>query len=188
MEIDDNSSLDEGDYLYVVLKDGRMLVTSINFEQEINASSIFETVGEIQSVCNLINDTYLLVTIDDDTYLEVIDDTLKTDLTIQQYVGQTITGLTNYNGQYIHVYTDTEDYGKYLVENGAVTLRYTANAVCYIGFSFNCCLESNDIAINGRSTSMYKRIAKAVITTNNTNKIKLNGIEKTSDNNIFDFL
>ena len=187
MEIDDNSSLDEGDYLYVVLKDGRMLVTSINFEQEINASSIFEVVGEIQSVCNLINETYLLVTINDSTYLEVIDDNTRTDLTIEQYVTQTITGLTDYEGEYIHVYSGDDDYGKYLVENGAVTLRYEANANCKIGFTYSSRLESNDIAINGRSTSMYKRIAKAVITTNKTNKIKLNGIEKTSDNDIFDF-
>jgi len=187
MEIDDNSSLDEGDYLYVVLKDGRMLVTSINFEQEINASSIFEVVGEIQSVCNLINETYLLVTINDDTYLELIDDKVKTDLTIEQYVGQTITGLNDYEGRYINVYTDTEDYGKYLVENGTVTLRYEANENCKIGFSFSSRLESNDVAINGRSTSMYKRIAKAVITTNKTNRIKLNGVEKVSNNDIFDF-
>ena len=34
---------------------------------------------------------------------------------------------------------------------------------------------------------MHKRIGKAVITTNKTNKIKLNGIEKVSDNDIFDF-
>lgn len=187
MEIDDNSSLDEGDYLYVVLKDGRMLVTSINFEQEINASSIFEVVGEIQSVCNLINETYLLVTINDDTYLEVIDDKVKTDLTIEQYVGQTITGLNDYEGKYINVYTDDEDFGKYLVENGTVTLRYEANANCKIGFTYSSRLESNDIAINGRSTSMYKRIAKAVITTNKTKRIKLNGVEKTSNNDIFDF-
>lgn len=187
MEIDDNSSLDEGDYLYVVLKDGRMLVTSINFEQEINASSIFEVVGEIQSVCNLINETYLLVTINDDTYLEVIDDKVKTDLTIEQYVGQTITGLNDYEGHYINVYADDEDFGKYFVENGTVTLRYEANANCKIGFTFSSRLESNDIAINGRSTSMYKRIAKAVITTNKTNRIKLNGIEKVSNNDIFDF-
>lgn len=187
MEIDDNSSLDEGDYLYVVLKDGRMLVTSINFEQEINATSIFETVGEIQSISNLINDTYMLVTIKDDTYLEVIDDSVKTDLTIEKYVTQHITGLDDYEGKYINVYTDTDNYGKYLVENGAVTLRYEVNANCKIGFSFSSRLESNDIAINGRSTSTNKRIAKAVITTNNTNKIKLNGIEKVSNNNIFDF-
>lgn len=187
MEIDDNSSLDEGDYLYVVLKDGRMLVTSINFEQEINATSIFETAGEIQSVCNLINDTYMLVTVNDNTYLQIIDDKVKTDLTIEQYVTNTITGLNDYEGRYINVYTDTEDYGKYLVENGSVTLRYTVNENCKIGFSFNSRLESNDVSINGRSTSIYKRIAKAVLTTNNTNRIKLNGIEKTSNNDIFDF-
>lgn len=187
MEIDDNSSLDEGDYLYVVLKDGRMLVTSINFEQEINATSIFEVVGDIQSVCNLINETYLLVTINDSTYLEVIDDNTRTDLTIEQYVTQTITGLTDYEGEYIHVYSGDDDYGKYLVESGSVTLRYEVNSNCKIGFAFKSRLESNDVAINGRSTSVYKRIAKAVVTTNNTNKIRLNGIEKTSNNDIFDF-
>lgn len=187
MEIDDNSSLDEGDYLYVVLKDGRMLVTSINFEQEINATSIFEVVGDIQSVCNLINETYLLVTINDSTYLELVDDSAKTDLTIEQYVSQTITGLSDYEGQYIRVYSGDEDYGKYLVEDGEVTLRAPANTVCKIGFAFSSRLESNDVAINGRSTSMHKRIAKAVITTKDTTKLKLNGIEKTSNDDIFDF-
>ena len=187
IEIDDNSSLDEGDYLYVVMKDGRMLVTSINFEQEINATSIFEVVGNIQSVSNLINETYLLVTINDKTYLEIIDDTAKTDLTIEKYVEQTITDLDDYEGEYIHVYSGDEDYGKYLVSDGTVTLRSAVNAVCELGFAYSSKLESNDVAINGRSTSMHKRISKAVVTTNNTKKIKLNGIEKVSDNDIFDF-
>lgn len=187
MDIDDNSSLDEGDYLYIVLKNGSMLVTSINFEQEINAPSIFTTTGSIQSVCNLVNDTYLLVVIGDNTYLEVIDDSVNTDLTIEKFVQQTITGLTDYEGQYVYVYSDDENYGKYLVDNGSVTLRYEANTTCKIGFAFGCELDSNDIAINGRSTSTFKRISKAVVTTNNTDKITLNGVEKTSDDNIFDF-
>lgn len=187
MDIDDNSSLDEGDYLYIVLKNGSMIVTSINFEQEINAPSIFTTTGDIQSVCNLVNDTYLLVVIGDNTYLEVIDDSVNTDSTIEKFVQQTITGLTDYEGQYVYVYSDDENYGKYLVDNGSVTLRYEANTTCKIGFAFGCELESNDIAINGRSTSTFKRISKAVVTTNNTDKITLNGVEKKSDDNIFDF-
>lgn len=187
MDIDDNSSLDEGDYLYIVLKDGRMLVTSINFEQEINAPSIFTTTGYIQSVCNLVNDTYLLVVIGDNTYLEVIDDTVNTDLTIEKFVQQSISGLDDYEGKYIYVYSDDENYGKYLVENGTVNLRYEANTTCKIGFAFGCELDSNDVAINGRSTSTFKRISKAVVTTNNTDKITLNGVEKKSDDNIFDF-
>lgn len=187
MDIDDNSSLDEGDYLYIVLKNGSMLVTSINFEQEINAPSIFTTTGDIQSVCNLVNDTYLLVVIGDNTYLEVIDDSVNTDLTIEKFVQQTITGLTDYEGQYVYVYSDDENYGKYLVDNGSVTLKYEANTICKIGFAFGCELDSNDIAINRRSTSTFKRISKAVVTTNNTDKITLNGVEKTSDDNIFDF-
>ena len=187
-EIDDNSSLDEGDYLYVVLKDGRMLITSLNFEQEINAPSLFKTTGYIQSVCNLINETYLLVTINDNTYLEVIDDKVNTDLTIEKYVEQEITGLNDYEGQYVYVYVDEDNcYGKYLVKDGAVSLRYPANTICNIGFAFSSELDSNDISVNGRSTSMFKRISKAVITTNNTKKIKLNGVEKVSDDNIFDF-
>lgn len=187
MEIDDNSSLDEGDYLYIVLKDGRMLITSINFEQEINASSIFETIGSIQSVCNLINETYLLVNVNDDTYLELIDNELNTDLTIEKYVEQTINNLNDYEGEYIHVYSGDDDYGKYLVTDGSVTLRFKVDTNCKIGFAFSSELESNDIAINGRSTSTFKRIAKAVVTTKDTNKIKMNGVEKTSNDDVFDF-
>lgn len=187
MDIDDNSSLDEGDYLYIVLKDGSMLVTSINFEQEINAPSIFTTTGDIQSVCNLVNDTYLLVVIGDNTYLEVVDDSVNTDLTIEKFVQQSVNGLDDYEGKYVYVYSDDENYGKYLVENGEVSLRYEANTICKIGFAFGCELDSNDIAINGRSTSTFKRISKAVVTTNNTDKITLNGVEKKSDDNIFDF-
>lgn len=187
MDIDDNSSLDEGDYLYIVLKDGSMLVTSINFEQEINAPSIFTTTGDIQSVCNLVNDTYLLVVIGDNTYLEVVDDSVNTDLTIEKFVQQSVNGLDDYEGKYVYVYSDDENYGKYLVENGEVSLRYEANTICKIGFAFGCELDSNDIAINGRSTSTFKRISKVVVTTNNTDKITLNGVEKKSDDNIFDF-
>ena len=187
MDIDDNSSLDEGDYLYIVLKDGRMLVTSLNFEQEINATSIFETVGNIQAVCNIISDTYLLVDVNGITYLEFIDDNSKSDLTIEKYVEQVITGLDEYNGNHVRVYSGNEDYGKHFVENGTVTLRYAANSDCNIGFAFNSELESNEIAINGRSTSTYKRIAKAVVTTKDTTKIKLNGVEKKSDDDYFDF-
>ena len=187
MDIDDNSSLDEGDYLYIVLKDGRMLITSLNFEQEINATSIFETVGSITSVCNLINETYILVNINDNTFLEIIDDNVKTDMTISKYVQKEISGLDNYEGQYVYVYTDDTNYGKYIVNNGAVSLKYDINAVCNIGFAFSSELDSNDITINGRSTSTFKRISKAVITTKDTTKLKLNGIEKNSDDNVFDF-
>lgn len=187
MEIDDNSSLDEGDYLYIVLKNGDMIITSLNFEQEINASSIFSTVGSIVSVCNLINETYLLININNNIYIQVIDDKLRTDLTIEKYVEKVITGLENYNGEYVHVYSGDEDFGKYLVENGTVELRYAVNTNCNIGFAFSSELNSNDIAINGRSTSTFKRISKAVITTKDTNKIKLNGVEKYSNDNIFDF-
>ena len=187
IEIDDNSSLDEGDYLYIVLKDGRMLITSLNFEQEINATSIFSMVGKIFSVCNLIDETYLLVNLNNKIYLEVIDDNAKTDLTIEKYVEKTITGLEDYNGEYVYVYSGENNLGKYLVENGTVTLRYDANKNCNIGFAFSSELDSNDISINGRSTSIFKRISKAVITTKDTNKIKLNGVEKYSNDNIFDF-
>lgn len=93
IEIDDNSSLDEGDYLYIVLKDGRMLITSLNFEQEINATSIFNMVGKIFSVCNLIDETYLLVNLNNKIYLEVIDDNAKTDLTIEKYVEKQLPAL-----------------------------------------------------------------------------------------------
>lgn len=188
IEIDDNSSLDEGDYLYIVLKDGTMIVTSINLEQEINAPSLFKTTGSIKSVCNLINETYIIVTIGNNTYLEVIDDSVNTDLTINKYVEQTITGLEDYEGEYVYVYADENNsYGKYLVRNGVVSARRPINRECNIGFAFGSDLESNDIAVNGRSTSCNKRISKAIITTRNTNKLKLNGVEKTSDNDIFDF-
>lgn len=188
MDIDDNSSLDEGDYLYIVLADGTMLVTSINFEQEINATSIFEMEGQIISVCNLIQETYLLTNHDDGIYLEVIDDNAQSDLTIDKYVEQSVSGLDEYEGKYVNIYKDGYRYGKLEVVDGSVILPYPVNETCSIGLVFSSNLKSNDIAINGRSTSLKKRIAKAVVTgAKESKKLSFCGIEKTSTDGVFDF-
>ena len=188
IDIDDNSSLDEGDYLYIVLADGRMLVTSINFEQEINATSIMEVNGQIQSVSNLINETYLLVQHNDGIYLEVIDDNVKSDLTIEKYVDQVADGLEEYEGEYVNIYKGDYRYIRAQVVDGMVNMPYAIKEMCSIGFSFSSKLVSNEIAINGRSTSLKKRIAKGVITaSDDTAKVSFCGIDKTSEDGIFQF-
>ena len=73
MDIECNSSRDKGDYLYIVLADGRMIVNTTSLPENVNAPSVFETDGKILGVCCLTNDTYILVNRGLRVVLEKID-------------------------------------------------------------------------------------------------------------------
>ena len=77
-----NSSKDKGDFLYMVLEDGTMLVGCVSMSQNIMSLSKFVTNGSVKDVCSVGGDTYILVDRGIYNYLEKISD-LLTDATTQ---------------------------------------------------------------------------------------------------------
>lgn len=75
-----NSSKDKGDFIYMVLSDGTMLVGCVSMAQNIMSLSKFKTDGKIIDVCSVGGETFILVDRGTYNYLEKIEDVL-TDVT-----------------------------------------------------------------------------------------------------------
>lgn len=82
MAVETNSRKDRGDFLYVVLEDGTMLIGCVYLEQQIMSLSKFITDGLVKDVCSISGDTYIIVDRGQYLYLEKIED-INTDLTTQ---------------------------------------------------------------------------------------------------------
>ena len=188
IEIDDNSSLDEGDYLYLVQENGEMSIVTMDFEQEINARVRMVVNGNIMNVCNVVNDTYLIIKSGNNFHLAKINNDVNTDLTVSYSSLADDTTITiGKPGDYVRVYNSETDYGKYVLDENMNISVPTINETVNVGLCYDCELVSNDIAVNGRSTSLFKRISKAVLTTQDTEKLTFCDITKKTDDNIFDF-
>ena len=182
-----NSSKDKSDFIYLVLSDGTMLTGCMLLDQKITSISEFKTAGSIKDVCCLLDEVYLLVDRNGTLCLEKLSN-VKTDCTKQEYITSTqVSDLYNYTNNYVYVYNDNVNYGKELVVGDTVILEKNPNDVCNIGLAFDYRLESNPIAINGKTTSIKKRISKATITCKNTKELEFNGQKKKSKDDIFDF-
>ena len=182
-----NSSKDKSDFLYLVLDDGTMLCGCVLLDQRITSISEFRTNGNVKDVCCLLDEVYLLVDRNGTLCLEKLGNA-KTDCTIKELITDNqVNGLYKCEGKYVYVYSDTQNYGKHLVAGDGITLEKTPDEVCNIGIAFDYRLESNPIAINGKTTSIKKRIAKATLTCKDTKELEFNGQKKKSKDDIFDF-
>lgn len=186
-DVEINSSRDKSDFIYLVLADGTMLCGCLLLDQKIISISQYKTDGAIKDVCCILDDVYMLVDRNGTICLEKITNTL-TDCTRQEYITTNqVDGLYRYDGKYIYVYTDTKVYGKYLVSGNMIYLDEVPNETCHIGIAYDYYLESNPIAINGKTTSIKKRISKATITCKDTERLEFNEQKKKSKDGIFDF-
>jgi len=185
LAVDYNSNNDNGNYLYMAKEDGELLVSNILLDQKINAFTRINTAGLVKDVMVLKSDTYLLVERLDVLYLEKLAD-VKTDCSLIKAPTLTITGLEKFEDLEVRAYNDI-DYGLYTVENGEITLNDTPTEPVIIGEDIPCQLRSNPVYISNETTSIYKRISKAILTTKDTTSIILNGDVDTSDDNIFEF-
>ena len=186
-DVETNSSRDKSDFIYLVLGDGTMLCGCLLLDQKIISISQYKTDGDVKDVCCLLDDVYMLIDRNGTICLEKIANT-QTDCTRQEYITTNeVSGLYRYNGKDVYVYTDKKVYGKYLVSNNTIYLDTVPNETCYIGIAYDYYLESNPIAINGKTTSIKKRISKATLTCKNTDLLEFNGQKKKSKDGIFDF-
>lgn len=174
LDVEVNSSKDKGNFVYIVLEDGTMLVDCVSLNEGIQSISQFVTDGKITDVLSTPNETYLIVRRSDYNYLEKITET-KTDLTVLYGAYDTsIDVLSDLNDKDVWVYDDENVYGKYTVTNGVVTLPSVLNKDVYIGQNFDFEVESNPISINGLTYSIKKRISKATLVCKNTERLGFN--------------
>lgn len=185
MDVETNSNVDRGDFLFIVQPDGTMLTACVSLSEKVFSLSKFVTNGQIKDVCCLTSDTYVIVERNGTIHLEKLTDD-KTDMTKTFYVsGDTINNMYEYNGFNIYLsYGDRVDVSR--VSDGTVYLDapYTGYITAGIGFPYR--LESNPISINNKTITCKKRISKATVYCKDTEKLEFNGQKKTGKD-VFDF-
>ena len=184
LSVETNSNRDKGDFIFLVLSDGKMLTGCISIQQDIRSISQFITEGVIKSVCSLGGDTYILVERNGADFLEKIEDVM-TDSTLIRFVNSdVIDNLYQFEGKEVIVYDDSLTiYGRGIVSNGALGLFKNPNKNIMVGLAFYYDLESNPIAINQETATCKKRISKATIACKDTQEITFNGQTKKRSNN-----
>lgn len=185
MSAEVNSEKDKGDFMFLVLEDGTMLVMCVSLNDDIKSISKFETNGFIKDVCSLGSNTYILVERDGLSYIEKIED-VQTDFTKKVYIsGNEINALDEYNGKYIYIYND--DYvEKKFISSSFVELNKSVEGNFNIGVAFDYELESNPIAINNKTVDIKKRISSATLHCKDTPQISFNEQLK-KDKDVYNF-
>lgn len=187
MAFDYNSTRTKGNYLYVVNDDGDIVVSCIMLDQKINSYVQMTTnEGSFTDVAVMGGDVYFLVQRGTDLYLEKLFD-IRTDGTISKQPAQIITGLEKFNGEDVYAYTEDKNYGEFTVSGGQIDLGETPDDIVYVGYSFNYAIESNGLEINRQSQNIDKRVSKIVAVTQDTEKMTIEGSQKTVSNDRFTF-
>lgn len=162
MDAEINSSKDRGDFLYMVLDDGTMVVGCLVLSQDIKSLSMFKTYGDIKDVVCLIDETYLIVERNGRTCLEKLVQGNICDSMERRYVtSDTISGLYRQKGSIVYVWSDKRIYGRFDLNSDTVVLPSVPNEYCNIGIAYEYEIEGNPISINYKTTSIKKRIATA---------------------------
>lgn len=185
MSAEVNSEKDKGDFLFLALEDGSMLVMCVSLSEDIKSISRVETDGKITDVCSVGSNTYILVDRNGFYYIEKIDDVL-TDFTKTFYVsGKEVGGLEDYVGKVIYVYNDIYN-EKISVKSNIIELKKSVEGNINIGLAFDYELESNPIAINGKTVDIKKRISSATLHCKDTSQITFNNQLK-KDKDVYNF-
>ena len=185
MAVENSSSTDRGDFLFIVLADGTMLTACIAMSEHIFSISKFVTDGVIKDVCCLPDATYLIVYRNGINFLEKLD-YIRTDMTQRGYVdGDTIPNMAVYKGKRVAVYDD-EDLEICYVDDDEINLSKEYDKEMNVGILFDYRLESNPIAINNKTMTCKKRISKATVYCKDTEKLQFNG-QKKSNQEAYEF-
>ena len=180
---DRNSSVDKGDFLYLVLDNGKMLINCLELNQNINSCSVFETKGNIIDVCCLREDVYILVNRNNTICLEkIVENTVDCEKTFSIVVGE-ISGLFMYEGQYVYIKLENGEIIKKKVNNYSVGLKNIKDQTCSVGLAYEYRIVGNPIAINNQTTSVKKRIATAEINCKDTPVLTFCGQKKEGKDN-----
>lgn len=162
MDAEINSSKDRGDFLYIVLNDGTMVVGCLVLSQDIKSLSLFKTSGKIKDVACLIDETYLIVERNGRTCLEKIIQGNICDSIERRYItSDNVGGLYRQKGSVVYIWSDKRVYGRFDLNSFSIVLPVVPNEYCNIGIAYDYEVEGNPISINYKTTSIKKRIATA---------------------------
>lgn len=179
MDAEINSSKDRGDFLYMVLDDGTMVVGCLVLSQDIKSLSLFKTFGDIKDVACLIDETYLIIERNGRTCIEKLVQGNICDSMERRYITtDTISGLYRQKGSVVYVWSDNRVYGRFDLKSNEITLPSVPNEYCNIGIAFEYEVEGNPISINYKTTSIKKRIATADVLCKETNYLTFCGQKK----------
>lgn len=174
-----------GDYLYILNASGDIISICLNVEQEVNAPSVINVQKgyyyPFLAVTAVGDELYFLLNSSTGHYvIAKYNKNYYTDFPSTYTNKGTLSGKTSV---YYDVVGDDEYIGRF---RGSSTLPKTYDTLTY-GKAIMCEVTSNPIAINGRSTSTFKRISKAVVTTRDGGELTFNGKKKKSEDGIFEY-
>jgi hypothetical protein len=178
-----NPIKDKGDYLWIILDTGEVLVVSLNLSQNINAPARLKTAGRILSACVLDNEVYMIVRRGINTNIEILDEDAMDDCEMQAEIsGGRINNLTEFMDRQICVSVGGIEKFITLDSNGNCDVDFP-DGMAKVSVPFDWRLKSNPIHIGGQSTAIRKAIKSATISCEATPEISLNGqIKRNSDN------
>lgn len=175
MSLEKNSVKDKGDFLFVVMDDGKMFVQALGLGENINAPCIFETnAGKILSVCAIDDEVYLAVLRGIDVFIERISDVLMDAVMSRPVSDGKIVNLESFAGARVGIEQNGRTIFKTVSTTGEITVSTLKDGIVKVGLPFRYEVKSNPIAINGRTTSIRKRINRATVECVDTPRIQLN--------------
>ena len=170
IDVEINSVKELGDRLFIVKGDGTMLIINIALQDNIFAPAIFETNGKILGVCSLKEDIYLCVERNGVKFIEKLSD-VRTDNTKSISISGTNFTDKDYSGKEVYVYGDNFKYLVKINDEGEGTLLKSLVGTYNIGLPFEYEVVGNPIAINHKTMSIKKRIAKATVVCRDTDEL-----------------
>ncbi len=174
LALEKNSVKDKGDFLYVLVDTGVMYVQALGLSENINAPCIFKTNGKIISVCVVDDEVYLIVARAEGVFVECVADNRLDFESNVQVVDGWLSNLDYYIGKRVYIEQGDKVLTRVVPENGEISVPTLQNTTAQVGLPFEYKLVSNPIAINGRTTSIRKRINRATVETLDTKLVQLN--------------
>ncbi|GBR72788.1 putative tail tubular protein B [Candidatus Termititenax aidoneus] len=195
MAADINPGADSGNIIYIVQAGGKMICADFLPTRNTSAFSIFETRGKYKDALSVASETYFIVEDSGRFFLEKETKGMRSDLTEAINLttpDQTFTMSDHYDMDRLTLYTDQKELKRgtpeapadYLVDGHTVTMTLPpdgfAPATLYYGYPFDFEMQSTKISIEQYSENVFKRIARAVITCNNTRRLYFCDLKRES--------
>jgi hypothetical protein len=170
LDVEINSAKELGDRMFVVLSDGKMLIINISLNDNIFAPTVFETEGKIIQVCSLKEDIYICVERNGIKFIEKLSDVKTDDTKTISIAGDTFTD-KDFAGNEVYLYSDKFKYLIPVNEEGVGNIPEELTGDYNIGLPFEYEVVGNPIAINHKTMSIRKRIAKATVVCKDTKEL-----------------